>query len=84
MILCLCEAVTDRTIRGAVRRGASSVREVAACTGAGTGCGRCVCDIRALLRERGPFGGDFADGSADEIADEIADDETSELPLAAK
>lgn len=51
MILCLCKAVSDRTIRSTVRQGARSVREIAAATGAGTDCGSCACDVRRILRE---------------------------------
>ena len=41
MIVCLCKGVSDRDIASAIEGGASSVDEIAACTGAGTGCGRC-------------------------------------------
>ncbi|MEZ5333726.1 MAG: (2Fe-2S)-binding protein [Thermoanaerobaculia bacterium] len=51
MILCLCEAVTDRQIRQAVHQGADTVREIARTTRAGTCCGACACDVRKLLRE---------------------------------
>jgi bacterioferritin-associated ferredoxin len=49
MILCLCEGVSDRTIRAVARDGADSVREVGRRCGAGTGCGMCRRDIRAVL-----------------------------------
>ncbi|MGM0574597.1 MAG: (2Fe-2S)-binding protein [Myxococcota bacterium] len=51
MIVCLCEGVSDREIKRAARRGASTVGAVARTTGAGTGCGRCRCTVRDLLRQ---------------------------------
>ena len=50
MILCLCEAVNDRTIREAVRNGASTVGAIAKLTKAGTNCGSCACDLAHLLK----------------------------------
>jgi len=41
MLVCLCKVVSDRDIRRAVADGATSVKQVAKCTGAGTGCGAC-------------------------------------------
>jgi bacterioferritin-associated ferredoxin len=52
MILCVCAAVSDRAIRDVMDAGASTVGSVARITGAGTGCGACVCDIKRMLRER--------------------------------
>ena len=51
MILCLCEAVTERQLRDAVRGGASTVSRLARQTRAGTGCGACACDLKRVLRE---------------------------------
>lgn len=51
MILCLCESVTDRTIRQAVREGADSMKAIACRTRAGTDCGSCACDVRRVMRE---------------------------------
>lgn len=51
MIVCLCQAVSDRTIRKAARDGASSVGEVKRACGAGTGCGACCAAIGELVRE---------------------------------
>jgi bacterioferritin-associated ferredoxin len=50
VILCLCEGVSQRAIETAVRDGATTVRAVSRCTGAGTGCGSCACDVRAIVR----------------------------------
>lgn len=51
MYVCLCTGVTDRGIRETIAEGASSVEEVAHCTGAGTRCGTCVSAIAALVEE---------------------------------
>ncbi len=53
MIVCLCEGVTSREIDAAIRAGATTVRSVARTTGAGTNCGSCACDLKAMLRCRG-------------------------------
>lgn len=57
MILCLCEAVNERTIDATICEGAGSVREIGRRCGAGTGCGMCKADLReriAAIREREP------------------------------
>jgi bacterioferritin-associated ferredoxin len=41
MLVCHCQAVSDRRIRESVRSGARSCREVERATGAGSGCGGC-------------------------------------------
>ncbi|MCO4745792.1 MAG: (2Fe-2S)-binding protein [Proteobacteria bacterium] len=50
MIVCLCEAVSHRTIDDVVCDGAESVREIGRRCGAGTGCGMCKVDLKARLR----------------------------------
>jgi bacterioferritin-associated ferredoxin len=49
MYVCLCEGVTDRTIRKAVRRGANTLEAVGAACGAGTGCGGCWDTLDELI-----------------------------------
>jgi bacterioferritin-associated ferredoxin len=49
MYVCLCQGVTDRTIRRAVRHGAATVDEVGAQCGAGTGCGGCREALEELI-----------------------------------
>jgi bacterioferritin-associated ferredoxin len=49
MYVCLCTGVTDREINETIAEGATSVEEVAYCTGAGTRCGSCVPDIARML-----------------------------------
>jgi bacterioferritin-associated ferredoxin len=48
---CLCRAVPERRVREAVAAGASTLAEVRATCGAGTGCGGCLPSLRRLLRE---------------------------------
>jgi len=70
VILCLCEGLSDETLRAEVRAGATEVRELVRRTGAGSHCGSCVCDLRCLVEACRPR------------PDEVQDDE--QLPLAAK
>jgi bacterioferritin-associated ferredoxin len=51
MYACLCRAVTEGSVREAVTAGASTVSQVRATSGAGTGCGGCLPSLRRLLRE---------------------------------
>jgi nitrite reductase (NADH) large subunit len=50
VIICSCNAVSDHTIREAIRAGAASCKAVARRCGAGTFCGGCVPAIDALLK----------------------------------
>ncbi len=49
MIVCHCEAVSDRQIRKAVRKGASTMDEVAEACGVGAGCGGCLPEVERLV-----------------------------------
>lgn len=52
--VCLCKAIPRSTIKKAIKNGASTVKEVQAATGAGSGgcCGRrCTPKIEQLLAE---------------------------------
>jgi len=53
MFVCLCNGVTERDVQQAIEEGASSVEEVAYCTGAGTRCGTCVSAVAALVERAG-------------------------------
>ncbi|HYE37485.1 (2Fe-2S)-binding protein [Methylocaldum sp.] len=55
MYICICKAVTERQICEAIRSGACTRKDITACLKAGTGCGKCNREIRALLR-RGESG----------------------------
>ena len=65
MIVCHCKAISDRTIRGVIRRGADSTREIARACGAGRVCGGCRPAIREVLeKERGQRDGQAAHACA--------------------
>ena len=51
MIVCHCKAISDRAIRGVIRRGADSTREIARACGAGRVCGGCRPAIREVLQD---------------------------------
>lgn len=50
MIVCHCQAVTDRAIRNAVREGARCPRSVARACAAGRSCGGCTLAIDEIVR----------------------------------
>jgi bacterioferritin-associated ferredoxin len=50
MIVCHCQAVTDRAIRSAIREGARCRRSVARACAAGRSCGGCTLAIDEILR----------------------------------
>jgi bacterioferritin-associated ferredoxin len=51
MIVCLCHAVSDRTVRQLARDGrCSTVGDVARACGAGSDCGACAADLARILR----------------------------------
>ncbi|ATB36604.1 hypothetical protein CYFUS_002019 [Cystobacter fuscus] len=51
MIVCLCRAVSDRTIRARISEGAHTVEELGSACGAGTGCGGCHDQLSQLIGE---------------------------------
>jgi len=50
MLVCQCNGVSDRAIRKAVRKGATSVSQVGNRTGAATCCGGCLDSVKAIIR----------------------------------
>ncbi len=52
MIVCLCQAVTEKKVRAAIDSGASTRREVTRACRAGAGCGGCHSTIRDLIRDQ--------------------------------
>ena len=51
MIICLCNAVSDKDIYQAARDGVNSVQQLSANLNAGTCCGICVDNINQCLEE---------------------------------
>lgn len=65
MFVCICHAVSDRTIREAAERGVTTLEALAAETGTGTCCGACRPFALQILEEHGAgarhaFGGAVA------------------------
>lgn len=52
MIICHCNAVSDRRIGAEVGLGATSVEEISRRCAAGTDCGRCIPRIEQVLSVR--------------------------------
>ncbi len=50
MIVCHCQAVSERTIRSAIREGAHCRRSIARACSAGRSCGGCTLAIDKILR----------------------------------
>jgi bacterioferritin-associated ferredoxin len=63
MYICLCRAVSSKTIQKAIAKGANTVEEVGLRCGAGTRCGRCRETIELLLAETGGGNGVRQSGS---------------------
>jgi bacterioferritin-associated ferredoxin len=51
MIVCLCEGVSEREIRGVIARGARCVESIRRACGAGAGCGTCRETLEDMLDE---------------------------------
>ena len=52
MIVCICRAVSDKTIHNAIENGAESVQEIGATCRAGTSCGACVPNMQRMIEEK--------------------------------
>jgi len=50
MIVCICNAVSDRHIRTAVSDGITSMRELTRALRVGTCCGKCLPEAKAVLK----------------------------------
>lgn len=54
-IVCECLKVSERQVCSVIRNGeACSLRQIGACTGAGTGCTACHPALEALLEKEAP------------------------------
>ena len=63
MYVCVCNAVTDREVRGAIALGARSLKDLQATLGVATCCQRCADCARKIVAEAAvcdaaAFGGD--------------------------
>jgi len=62
MYVCVCNAITDREIRGAVALGARSLADLQSTLGVATCCGRCADCARAIVCEASDQTADCAGG----------------------
>jgi bacterioferritin-associated ferredoxin len=53
MYVCICNGITEREIRSCIEDGATSLRDLRKRLCIGTQCGKCVRDVRSILREEG-------------------------------
>ena len=53
MILCLCQGISDHTVRATIRGGAATLEEVVAACRAGSDCGACQDAVVDLLEQVG-------------------------------
>jgi bacterioferritin-associated ferredoxin len=51
MILCLCQGITDQTVRATIRQGARTLDDVVAACRAASDCGACQDAVLDLLGE---------------------------------
>ena len=51
MYVCICNAITDKQIRRAVRNGASSMYDLRGSLGVAAGCGSCARTAEEILEE---------------------------------
>lgn len=51
MIICVCKAVSERTLREAIRAGARTMKDLARATSASTDCGTCAEHLSELLAD---------------------------------
>jgi bacterioferritin-associated ferredoxin len=54
MYVCICNAVTDKEIRQAVRLGATSVKHLKESLGVAGNCGKCASCAKAIIKEERP------------------------------
>jgi len=50
--ICLCNALRERQVKGAITQGCCTVSEVHRKLGTQPQCGKCGCDIARLIRTR--------------------------------
>ncbi len=51
MYICICQGVTDKTIRKAVQQGISSLSQLQMTTGCATQCGRCTEQAEQIIND---------------------------------
>jgi bacterioferritin-associated ferredoxin len=51
LYVCICNAISDHEVRGAIALGARSLADLSSTLGVATNCGRCADCARGLVRE---------------------------------
>jgi bacterioferritin-associated ferredoxin len=51
MVVCLCQGISDKTVRASIAEGARTRQQVTEACGAGDGCGTCHRTIKTLIVE---------------------------------
>ena len=51
MVVCLCQGVSEKTVRASIEEGARTRQQVTQACGAGDGCGTCHRTIKTLIVE---------------------------------
>lgn len=51
MVVCLCQGVSEKTVRASIDEGARTRQQVTEACGAGDGCGTCHRTIKTLIVE---------------------------------
>ena len=51
MIVCICNALNEQAVRRAIHEGAKSADGVFLHHGCEPQCGKCVCEVRAMVRD---------------------------------
>jgi len=59
MYVCICHGITDKDIQKAARAGVTTISQLAAETGATTGCGSCVDMAEDILHQQTNQQADF-------------------------
>ncbi len=61
MYICICNGITDRQVKAAVRAGATGWKDVHAHHGCQPNCGKCQCEIVEAIAEHGAERSSFAE-----------------------
>lgn len=59
MLVCHCKAVSDTQVKTALAAGARTPEDIGRMTGAGTGCGGCIPELRRLCERVCAVAGQF-------------------------
>ncbi len=49
MFICICQNITDKTIKHSIDEGSTTLRSLCRCLNVGSGCGQCMKNTKKLL-----------------------------------